>query len=105
MRSWKAWYSKTQAIAQSGSRVYNAAVNTADYGLVNFAMGRIKEMPNIAIDMFEGRSKEEKAALCKAITEAVQGTLRCPAQAVHIIIRENPKENFAHAGELLSENH
>jgi 4-oxalocrotonate tautomerase len=60
-------------------------------------------MPTIQIDMIEGRTIEQKRAMVKKVTEAVVESIACPPEAVHIIVRENPKALLAQAGKLLSD--
>lgn len=57
-------------------------------------------MPIIQIDMLQGRSVEQKREMVKRVTQAVIETANCPAEAVHIIIRDMPTENLGHAGVL-----
>lgn len=60
-------------------------------------------MPFIKIDMFEGRTKEQKAALAQAVTAAVHETIGAPAEHIFVIINELPRENIAVGGVLKSE--
>ncbi len=60
-------------------------------------------MPTINVQMFEGRSVEQKRAFVKAVTEAAVSTLACGLESVDIIIAEVKKENWATAGKLWSE--
>ena len=55
-------------------------------------------MPIVGIDMFEGRTIEQKRALMRKITEAFTETLGVPGEYVHIIIREMKRENYAEGG-------
>ncbi|MCL5962045.1 MAG: 2-hydroxymuconate tautomerase family protein [Chloroflexi bacterium] len=55
-------------------------------------------MPFVRIDMFEGRTKEQKAALAKAVTAAVQETLGAAPEHIYVIINELPPENIAVGG-------
>ncbi len=59
-------------------------------------------MPVVIVEMWEGRTLEQKKQLAKDITEAFvkSGT---PAQAVHIILKDNLKCNWAQGGKLASE--
>ena len=59
-------------------------------------------MPVVTIDMWEGRTIEQKKQLAEGITGSFtkQGT---PAEAVHIIINDHPKHNWASGGKLASE--
>ncbi|MDD5127433.1 MAG: 2-hydroxymuconate tautomerase family protein [Dehalococcoidales bacterium] len=59
-------------------------------------------MPFITVDMYEGRTIEQKRQLVKDLTEATM-KLGVPASAVQILIRDVPKHNWANAGKLASE--
>ncbi|MDB5776439.1 MAG: putative 4-oxalocrotonate tautomerase [Herbaspirillum sp.] len=43
-------------------------------------------MPTINVQLFEGRTIEQKRAFVKAVTEASVATLACSAESVDIII-------------------
>ena len=60
-------------------------------------------MPTINIQLFEGRTIEQKRELAKAITEATVNTLKCSPSAVDIIMTDVKKENWATAGKLWSD--
>lgn len=60
-------------------------------------------MPIVQIDMVEGRSEEQKREMARRLTEVIVETAKCPADAVTIIIREEPKQNIAKAGILMSD--
>ena len=60
-------------------------------------------MPTINIQIFEGRTVEQKRELVKAITEATVKTLQCSESAVDIIIQDVKKENWATGGKLWSD--
>lgn len=60
-------------------------------------------MPTINVQMFEGRSLEQKRAFVRAITEAACRTLDCEPQSVDIIIEDVKRENWATGGKLWSE--
>ena len=57
-------------------------------------------MPIIQIEMFKGRTVEQKREMVKEITEVVCRTAKCPKDAVRIIIREMDFENFGISGQL-----
>jgi len=59
-------------------------------------------MPVVTIDMWAGRTIEQKKQLVQGITSAMT-KLGVPAEAVHIIIRDVPKHNWATAGKLASD--
>jgi 4-oxalocrotonate tautomerase len=60
-------------------------------------------MPNVQIDLAEGRTIEQKREVAKKITEAITEVFKCPAEAVAITMRDQPRSNFARAGKLLSD--
>ncbi|WP_019530613.1 2-hydroxymuconate tautomerase [Dasania marina] len=60
-------------------------------------------MPVITIEMFEGRSLEQKKALVKEITETMERTCNAKPDTVHIIIEDKKMENWGFKGELVSE--
>lgn len=61
-------------------------------------------MPLITINLWKGKTTvEQKRRLVKEITDVVSDTLDCPKDAVHIIINEQPKENWGIGGMLASE--
>ena len=59
-------------------------------------------MPVVTVEMWEGRTIEQKKQLVEGIT-SVMVNMGIPAQAVHIIIRDVPKQNWATGGKLASE--
>jgi 4-oxalocrotonate tautomerase len=59
-------------------------------------------MPVVIIEMWQGRTAEQKKKLVKGITEAFS-QIGTPPEQVHIILKENPKSNWATGGELASE--
>ncbi|MBX5490052.1 MAG: tautomerase family protein [Chloroflexi bacterium] len=60
-------------------------------------------MPEVIIELAEGRSVEQKRALVQAMTRAMVETLNVKADDVTIIIHENPKTDKAKGGVLFSE--
>jgi len=60
-------------------------------------------MPTFNIQLFDGRSLEQKRELVKAITEVTCQTLQCSPESVDIIIQDVKKENWATAGKLWSD--
>jgi 4-oxalocrotonate tautomerase len=57
-------------------------------------------MPYVIVEMYEGRSVEQKRAAAKAITDAIVTHLNTSAEATHVLFHELKKENAAHAGKL-----
>ena len=60
-------------------------------------------MPIIHVNMYEGRSIEQKKKLVVAMTDAVVKSLDVKPDAVRIILHDIPKHNIAVAGVLASE--
>jgi len=60
-------------------------------------------MPTINVQLFEGRTAEQKRAFIQAVTEATVRTLDTPAGSVDVILHEVKKEHWATAGKLWSE--
>jgi 4-oxalocrotonate tautomerase len=56
-------------------------------------------MPIVRLSLWKGRTAEQKAQIAKALTEALVRSAGCPAEAVIVMIEEEPKENWATAGE------
>ncbi|MBF9235365.1 tautomerase family protein [Microvirga alba] len=60
-------------------------------------------MPVLRVSMIEGRDNEQKAKAAAALTVALEAHLGCRPEDVTIIFEEEPRENWAIAGKLLSE--
>lgn len=56
-------------------------------------------MPIITCDIRRGRSEEQRRALAKGLTEAVQEAVKCPIECVFLVMREMPGFNFVDGGE------
>ncbi|HEY40779.1 MAG TPA: 2-hydroxymuconate tautomerase family protein [Dehalococcoidia bacterium] len=59
-------------------------------------------MPVVVIEMWEGRTVEQKRQLVEGITDTFI-RIGVPKEALHIIIQDIPKHNWGHAGRLASE--
>ncbi len=59
-------------------------------------------MPIVQISMIAGRTPEKKEQLIKKVTGAIVEALQVPADVVHIVIHDIPKENIGDAGVPLS---
>ena len=57
-------------------------------------------MPFIHVEMIEGRSREQKEALVKEVTEVVSKHTGSPTEHIHIIIQEIKAENLGQNGKL-----
>ncbi|MBU3711750.1 MAG: hypothetical protein RLZZ484_1381 [Pseudomonadota bacterium] len=60
-------------------------------------------MPTIHIELFEGRTPEQKRDLAKAITEVTVQTLGGSAESVDIIFVDVKRQDWATGGVLWSE--
>ena len=59
-------------------------------------------MPVVIVEMWEGRTVEQKRQLAEGITAAFAKVGTKP-ESLHIIMKDNPKCNWAHAGKLASD--
>ncbi|MBI3078670.1 MAG: 4-oxalocrotonate tautomerase [Deltaproteobacteria bacterium] len=57
-------------------------------------------MPVVTVEMWEGRTVEQKRRLVRAITQAMVEHARAEPHALHVIIHEIPRQNWAKAGTL-----
>lgn len=55
-------------------------------------------MPIIDMFLLEGYGQEKKEKMMKDVTTAIVESLEVPAEAVRIMIREEPKSNYAVGG-------
>lgn len=60
-------------------------------------------MPIIRVEMWKGPSKEVKARLAEAFTEAVNRIAEIPAEHVRVLFTDFEMENWAIGGRLASE--
>ena len=60
-------------------------------------------MPTIEIKCFDGRSKEQKAKVAKAITDIIVDIGKTTPEATHIIFHDIKKSDWAQSGILNSE--
>ena len=59
-------------------------------------------MPVVTVEMWEGRTIEQKKQLAEGITSSLV-KIGVPQEAVRVIIKDNPKHNWAIGGKLASE--
>ena len=59
-------------------------------------------MPVVKIDMWEGRTKEQKEKLIKSVTDTIASTLEIPKEHITVIINDIPKTNWGLKGEQAS---
>ena len=60
-------------------------------------------MPTIRVEMFEGRTEEQKRQYAKTLTETSVQVLGCSPQAVDIIFFDIKKSDWATGGKLHSD--
>ncbi len=60
-------------------------------------------MPVVIVEMWEGRTAEQKKQLVEGITASFAKIGTSP-EAVQIILKDNAKHNWAAGGKLASEN-
>lgn len=60
-------------------------------------------MPTIRVEMFEGRTPEQKRALAAALTEAAVRTLGGSADSVDVLIYDIKRHDWATGGALWSD--
>ena len=59
-------------------------------------------MPVVIVEIWAGRTLEQKKQLVEGITASF-AQIGTPPEAVQIIIKDNPKHNWASGGKLVSE--
>ena len=57
-------------------------------------------MPVVTVQIWPGRSVDQKRRLVKAITDAMVEHADAQPDGLHVIIQEVPKENWGRAGVL-----
>lgn len=57
-------------------------------------------MPVVTVQMWTGRSVEQKRKLVAAITDAMVQHAGCKPDHLHVIIQDVPKESWGRAGRL-----
>lgn len=57
-------------------------------------------MPFVTVHLWEGRTREQKRALAKAITDAMVEHAGANPEALHVAIQEYSKDNWARNGVL-----
>ena len=60
-------------------------------------------MPMIRVEMFAGRTPQQKRTLVRELTDATCRALGCPQDAVQIILTDIAKDDWAESGKLFSE--
>ena len=62
------------------------------------------QMPFVKIDLFEGRTDEQKAELAREVTEVVSRIAKAPKEAIHVFINDMPEGTYFPAGEVKRKN-
>ena len=57
-------------------------------------------MPFVHVELFEGRTVEQKAAIAKEITETISKHAGAPASAINVIFNDLPEGTLFQAGEM-----
>lgn len=57
-------------------------------------------MPFVVVEMWEGRTVEQKRGLVRAITDAMIDHAGCKPDHLHVVIHESRKENWGRSGLL-----
>jgi 4-oxalocrotonate tautomerase len=60
-------------------------------------------LPTFNVQMFEGRTIEQKRAFVEAVTRVTCDTLDCGPESVDIVITDVRRENWATAGKIWSD--
>jgi 4-oxalocrotonate tautomerase len=59
-------------------------------------------MPVVVIEMWEGRTPEQKEKLIKGVTKAFEESLGTKPESLHIVIHDVPKINWGTRGQQAS---
>ncbi|MGQ4038380.1 4-oxalocrotonate tautomerase [Streptococcus dysgalactiae] len=57
-------------------------------------------MPFVKIDLFEGRSQEQKNELAREVTEVVSRIAKAPKENIHVFINDMPEGSYFPQGEM-----
>lgn len=60
-------------------------------------------MPIVRVEMWPGRTQQQKREMAKAITDAVVNIGKAPAEDTFVIFADVPREDWAQAGTLASD--
>ena len=60
-------------------------------------------MPSIRVEMFEGRTPEQKRVLAQELTDAAVRALGVPVDSVDVMMFDIPRHDWATAGTLWSD--
>lgn len=62
--------------------------------------GKEKNMPFVHIELFEGRTVAQKAAIAKEITASISKHAGAPKSAIHVIFTDLPEGTLFQEGEM-----
>ena len=57
-------------------------------------------MPIITVDLFEGRTREQRERFTQAVTQAAVEILKAPLDHTWVLFRDHPKTHWAMGGKL-----
>ncbi|HEP1652762.1 TPA: 4-oxalocrotonate tautomerase [Streptococcus pyogenes] len=57
-------------------------------------------MPFVTINLFEGRSQEQKNQLAREVTEVVSRIAKAPKENIHVFINDMPEGTYYPQGEM-----
>lgn len=57
-------------------------------------------MPFVTIDLFEGRSQDQKNQLAREVTEIVSRIAEAPKESIHVFINDIPEGSYFPQGEI-----
>lgn len=57
-------------------------------------------MPIVTVDLFKGRTREQRKQFAKAVTEAAVRILKAPPDHTWVIFRDHEKSDWAMGGKL-----
>ncbi|MCY3543452.1 MAG: tautomerase family protein [Chloroflexi bacterium] len=60
-------------------------------------------MPIVRVEMWPGRTREQKAELAKVITDAINDIAGAPPEATIIVFEDVSKDDWAQSGKLASD--
>lgn len=64
-----------------------------------------KTMPIIRVEMWEGRTLDQKRELVEVLTKEMARIAECDVESVYVVIEEVKKENWGASGQLCSEKY
>lgn len=64
--------------------------------------GKVNDVPVVVVEMWEGRTPEQKEKLIQSITRAFEESLGTKPESLHIVIHDVPKTNWGSKGQQAS---